>query len=919
MKTPPILSGLILAGCTLAATTFAQTTPITVSVSTSSQGAAIPIDFSGLGFERGTLNSGNAGASGYLFSPSNTQLVTLFQNLSIKNLRVGGGSVDDESVVGTGSDGYLGIDNLFGFSAASGANVIYTVRLLNPSSSPIPNLMADDAAAAGYIWSNYKANVANFAIGNEPDFHSYHTYCTNAGCICVEGTGCSGGTERLEDPLIYETVNPVTNPPDEPGSAFPSYLADWTNFANAIEAAAPGATFSGPDSGSYNGTIDYNGVPWTISFANAENGLGRIAEVTQHLYVGGSLGTITAPQAIDDMLSAGWVNSTALTAEPEGSPTSSTYTPYPWLYANGLAAIAGDNLPYRLTESDDFLTGINGASNAFSSALWALDYMHAWAADSAAGVNFHNKQWIFTDTIVPGNLVSGSCSPTPCVNYQTNPKGYGIKAFDLGGHGYVEPVTISNPNNANVTAYAVGSGQDLYVTIINKTHSTTNDSMDAVVTIEPSGFAAASAASIVLTDGQPGNAALTATSLGGATIPNNARWAGEWTPLSADTNGSISLTVQATTAAVVKIHAASNDAGPMQINQNGALQVFATDSSGSIWSDAQVAADLPNSGLTSWSGWANNLTGVASSGGTAVIKNENNTLEVFVPSSTGDVYHNFQSTPDGSWNGWADLGGSGITNLQAANNADGSLSVFGIGTNGDVWYASQNAPEVGWSAWADLTGQSIQPGFVVGQNLSGLLQIFGVDGSGNVWMNTQTASAGWAGWSEISGAQLNPQLAVSRNIDGRLEIFGLDRIGRVWHNWQQNAGGAWNGWALIPGNLLQPGFKVGQNADGRLEIFGVEGLGLQILTGLGIPAPALGAWTIAQVAPGGNWGNWQRLGGLVHSPLVVGNTADGRMQLFTTGINGDTWSDWQTAASGTNWSGWTDFGGKGLALYPNQP
>jgi hypothetical protein len=132
------LSGLILTGCIFAVVAPAQDFPVTVNVTTTSRGAAIPIDFSGLGFERGTLNSGNAGASGYLFSPANTQLVTLFQNLSIKNLRVGGGSVDTESVVGTGSDGYRGVDNLFGFSRASGANVIYTVRLLDPASNRSP-------------------------------------------------------------------------------------------------------------------------------------------------------------------------------------------------------------------------------------------------------------------------------------------------------------------------------------------------------------------------------------------------------------------------------------------------------------------------------------------------------------------------------------------------------------------------------------------------------------------------------------------------------------------------------------------------------------------------------------------------------------------------------------------------------------
>ena len=119
----------------------------------------------------------------------------------------------------------------------------------------------------------------------------------------------------------------------------------------------------------------------------------------------------------------------------------------------------------------------------------------------------------------------------------------------------------------------------------------------------------------------------------------------------------MTLTVQATTAAVVKIHAASAYAGPIQINQNGALEMFSIDPSGNVWHDWQLAADVPNSGLTNWNGWTDNLSGVLSTGSAAVVKNLNNTLEVFVPSSTGDVYHNWQLTPGGNWNGWSDLGG----------------------------------------------------------------------------------------------------------------------------------------------------------------------------------------------------------------------------------------------------------------------
>jgi hypothetical protein len=861
------------------------TAPVTLTVNTTTHGYAIPIDFSGIGFERGTLNSGNAGASGYIFSPTNTQVVALFQNLGIKNLRIGGGSVDDEIPVGTGSDGNLGVDALFGFAQAAGIKVLYSVRLLNPHGS-IPGLMEDDAAAAQYIWDNYRPYLHSFAIGNEPDFQSYHT----------------------TDPLIYDAT------PGVAGTAFPSYLADWTNFADAMEASAPGALFSGPDSGAGSPAIDYNGVPWTISFANAQKGSDTIADMTQHIYVGTSPGSTTTQEAIDNMLSPEWINNPTIGAGPEGS---STYSPYGWFYANNLEPISQDNFPYRLNESDDYLSGISGASNGYASALWALDYMQWWAQHGAAGVNFHNKQWIYTDTITPGNLVSGSCTPAPCANYQAAPKGYGIKAFDLGGHGYVEPVEISNPENVNVTAYAVGEGQDLYVTVINKTHTSTNDATDAALAIQPDGFAAASAAWMALSNGSPGNAATTTgTTLGGAVIANNGSWLGEWTPLSPSSSGGVTLSVPSASAAVIHIRAASNYSGPIQINQDGSLDVFALDPSGNVWHDAQQSADVPASSASNWTGWTE-LEGVTATGAPAVVKNQNATIEIFVPASNGDVWHNWETTPGGAWNGWVDMGAGSyaITALRAANNPDGSLSVLGAGANGDVWYSRESAPEVGWSAWADLSGAQIQPGFAVGQDLNGLLEIFGVDTSGQPWQNAQNSSGGWNGWTKMpadapafSHAHLLPWFATARNLDGRLAVFAADAHSHVWSFTQLTPGGALDEPQDLGGIPVAAGFAAGEDRDGRLVLFAAQRPFGPSLLGNDPQEPGMSSvWMVAQRSPGGMWGPWMPLGGMrIGSDLAVGNTQDGRIQLFGAGGNGDIRANWQNGAHG--WNGWADFG-----------
>jgi hypothetical protein len=495
--------------------------PVTIRINAGLPGPVVPHDFAGLGFERGPLNPGNAGVAGYLFSPANDSLVTLFRNMGLRNLRIGGGSVDDMFPAGAGSDGFTGIDNLFAFARAAGVKVIYTLRLLNPDDKPIRDLETVDARVAGYIWGRYRENVASFAIGNEPDWHAFHTYAGHPA-----------------DPAIYEEISGV------PGSAYSSYRARWHSLAAVVNDAAPGAPLSGPDTGAY-GPLTYtpnpgNGVSWTERFASDEHDSGRIADITQHYYVGGGPGNTSAQQAISNMLSPEWVNGTAIGTQP----ARTTYTPYPWFYANHLAAVAAAGQRYRLTESNDYLGGVPGASNAFASALWALDYLHWWAAHAAAGVNFHNKQWLYTDTIVPDPAEAGA-------GYAVTPKGYGIKAFTLGSAGQVRPVAIENADGINLTAYCIGATSEDYVTIINKTHGAR--AADADVTIVPPGPGRPGAQLMTLASGAPGDATQARANLGGTAITGDTPWKGKWNALP-DPRGDINLTVKATTAAIVRIH-----------------------------------------------------------------------------------------------------------------------------------------------------------------------------------------------------------------------------------------------------------------------------------------------------------------------------------------------------------------------------
>lgn len=454
--------------------------PVTLSIDTRSHGFAIPADFAGIGFETWVELPDRGGVSGHLFSPTNTQLITLFKNSGIRNLRLGGGTVDGLHVA---IPSHADIDSLFAFARAADIKIIYSLRLLNGDAP-------EDAATAKYIWTRYRPSLAAFSIGNEPN----------------------------EPPYRLTPVGAITN--------YATYLKAWRTFAAVITNAVPGATFAGPDVG---------GTDWMADFAKAESDSRMVALVTHHEYFGGkplinhNHDEMPAPQAIDNMLSKNWVTNK-----------------YAFFYEKTLA-LRSTGLPCRMTEANDYLRGVTNASDAFASALWALDCMHWWAAHGCAGINFHNNEWLKTDTFYLDRATGA---------YRINPKAYGIRAFDLGSHGWTEPVVIANAEDLNLTAYGVGDETNLYVTIINKEHGP--GARNAVVTIAPIGFSLKAAEAMFLTAPRGDAGARDGITLGGAPITNTETWRGQWTVLELTTNRPCSVMVTSASAVIVRLSRTAN-------------------------------------------------------------------------------------------------------------------------------------------------------------------------------------------------------------------------------------------------------------------------------------------------------------------------------------------------------------------------
>jgi hypothetical protein len=278
----------------------------------------------------------------------------------------------------------------------------------------------------------------------------------------------------------------------------------------------PKATFAGPDACSGN-------VTWTTNFARALKHAGNVRIVTEHFYVGAGGRDIPAPRSIDNMLSPGWLGRNQR------------------LYDQMAIPVLAEGLPYRFTEaSDRYQGGTPDASNAFAGALWVLDFLHWWAAHGATGVDFHNTQWVVNDVITPG--ADGRLT--------INPKGYGLKAFELGSHGSIERVRISNPQRINLTAYALRGPAEHCVTLINKEYGP--DAREVSVSLVGIKSAAGAAVSFLESPGREVGAKSGVT-LGAAAITAHSPWVGKWRRLRADRAGQLEIKVPAASAAVVRI------------------------------------------------------------------------------------------------------------------------------------------------------------------------------------------------------------------------------------------------------------------------------------------------------------------------------------------------------------------------------
>jgi hypothetical protein len=379
---------------------------------------------------------------------------------------------------------------LFEFAKAAGVKVIYSVRLQEAASGDASTANAESAAkVARLIHDRYADGLDCFAIGNEPGY--YKDYAV--------------------------------------------YRAKWKAIRDAIVAAYPEARFCGPDQ---NPSPDLD-KKMVRDFTG-------LTKITQHSYPFGCSykNPGAAKKDVGELVPFDAAESREKMLSPEA------YKIYEGIYEGIAGAISGTSVSYRLTETNSYwFSGLKGASDSYASALWGLDYLHWWAGHGAEGVNFHTGDRT-------GGEISMPCRYAVFVTagrgHEVRPLGYGMKLFDLGGHGRELPVTA--PPATNLIACATLEANTVSVTLINKAHG--SESREQAVHVRLDTPLADSQAQVIFLrarndDIGGGSADVT---LGGAPIKADGSWNGRWMPLPSDavSDHAIAVTMPPASAAVVK-------------------------------------------------------------------------------------------------------------------------------------------------------------------------------------------------------------------------------------------------------------------------------------------------------------------------------------------------------------------------------
>jgi hypothetical protein len=318
--------------------------------------------------------------------------------------------------------------------------------------------------------------------------------------------------------------------------------------------------------------------------------------------------------------------------------------------------------------------------------------------------------------------------------------------------------------------------------------------------------------------------------------------------------------------------------------------------------EALERRDLMSANPIALGNWVNLNGGVLS---ISTARDANGNLDVFAIGTDHAMYYKSQS-PNGSWSGWAPLGGWVRSSISAIQDAAGNMDVFSIGLDGSVVYRSQTPS--GWTGWNYLGGGVLSLSTAL--DARGNLDVFAVGTDHAVYYRSQSSMGiWWNGWTGLGGwvSSISTILPSGSN----LEVFGIGGDQGVWYQSQNVYNYAWSGWNSLGGPAYA--FGAGQvtsmstslDAQGNVDVFASCYLNYGFFGGAQQPA-----YYRSQTA-GGAWSGWNGLGGGVTAVSAMRDDG-GNLGVFAIGTDQQVY--YQVQSPYGYWSGWMPLSGKATSI-----
>lgn len=263
------------------------------------------------------------------------------------------------------------------------------------------------------------------------------------------------------------------------------------------------------------------------------------------------------------------------------------------------------------------------------------------------------------------------------------------------------------------------------------------------------------------------------------------------------------------------------------IGESGYIELFVRGADGKLWHTWQNAAPSTDS----WGAWGSlgSYNSVSLTGNPAIMQAIDRRMEVFAVNTNGELTHIYQTVIDGGWSSWMSHGKPAGVNLVgspfAANAADRKIEVFVRGSDANVWHIWQTVPNGGMGSWENLSngGSAISSDITSALSQDGRIEIFALAADHNIWHRAQTApNSGWTSWDNLgtpAGIALAAGPKACNQQNNAIQLFCAGSDGNIWHKWQTAANGPWSGWENLGGGNYASDLCVSRSNAQKVEIF----------------------------------------------------------------------------------------------------